>query len=117
MKIRIATLAVLLLASTPIWAKDPVLLMEAAPQDCQALGTVSIRTGGRWQGLFFSDARIRNNARKKLESRVRKEGGNRTVIQDKRVFLMDSHQRGVEHIEIDAGVWHCEASEDEPAQP
>ena len=39
---------------------------------------------------------------------IKKAGGNRGMLSDRREFMMESHFRGLEHIELDAWVWHCE---------
>ena len=103
---RLLSIALLLLASSS--QADKVYLLETPPSGCQAGDTVTIETGGKLQGLFFSDAWIENNAKKKLLKAVKKADGNRAVLKDRRVFLMDNHHRGIQRIELEAWTWRCE---------
>lgn len=103
---RLLSIGLLLLASSS--QADKVYLLEKAPSGCQAGDTVSIETGGKLQGLFFSDAWIENNAQKKLLKAIKKADGNRAVLKDRRVFLMDNHDRGIQRIKLEAWTWRCE---------
>ncbi|EKF76022.1 hypothetical protein A11A3_00970 [Alcanivorax hongdengensis A-11-3] len=101
-----------LLLTTTVCQADDVLLLKSPPRDCQPLDDVSVDSGGELQGLFFSDAMIERNVHHALEKAVRKEGGNRTVIKDRRAYLMDNHRRGIRRIELKAAVWHCPPATD-----
>jgi hypothetical protein len=103
---RLLGIALLSLAATS--QADKVYLLENAPSGCQARDTVAIESGGKLQGLLFSDAWIENNAKKKLFKAIRKADGNRAVLKDRRVFLMDNHHRGVQRIALEAWTWRCE---------
>lgn len=103
---RLFCIGLLLLASSS--QADKVYLLEKAPSGCQPGDTVSIETGGKLQGLLFSDAWIENNAKKKLFKAIKKADGNRAALKDRRVFLMDNHHRGVRRIELEAWTWRCE---------
>lgn len=100
-----------LLASHTVYA-GKVLIQRDAPQGCTELEMISVESGSKTQGLFFSDAWIENNAMKKLRKAAKKAGGNRVVIKDRREFLMDSQFRGIKRIELDAWVWHCDDKDD-----
>ncbi len=101
-------LTVILLAAASVTLADDVLLLRDAPQGCEEKGEVSITTGSKFQGMIFSDAWINNNANKKIRKAIDKAGGNVGVISDRREFLMESHFRGLERIELDAWAWKCE---------
>ena len=87
---RLLSIGLLLLAASS--QADKVLLLKTPPSGCQPGDTVSIETGGKLQGLLFSDAWIENNAKKKLLKAIKKADGNRAVLKDRRVFLMENHQ-------------------------
>ncbi len=87
---------------------ENVLLLDKEPIGCEVKDTISIETGSKFEGLLFSDAWIHNNAKKKLLKAVKKADANRAVLKDRRVFLMDNHQRGVQRIELEAWTWRCE---------
>ena len=108
MRFSIVALLMALCATASLAQADKVLLLREAPQDCEEKGEVSISTGSPFQGMLFSDAWINNNANKKIKKAIRKAGGNRGVISDRREFMMESHFRGLEHIELDAWAWKCE---------
>ena len=97
-----------LLVITTFAQADKVLLLRDAPEDCEEKGEVSISTGSTFQGMIFSDAWINNNATKKIKKAIKKAGGNRGVISDRREYMMESQFRGLEHIELDAWAWHCD---------
>lgn len=106
---RLLSIGLLLLAASS--QADKVLLLKTPPSGCQPGDTVSIETGGKLQGLLFSDAWIENNAKKKLLKAIKKADGNRAVLKDRRVFLMDNHHRGIQRMELEAWTWRCEASD------
>lgn len=112
MRFTLATLLILLATVSTVTHADKVLLLREAPTDCEDKGEVSITTGSPLQGMFFSDAMINNNATKKIKKAINKAGGNVGVISDRREFMMESHFRGIEHIELDAWVWKCEEKDD-----
>ncbi|MCG8392187.1 MAG: hypothetical protein MI745_03810 [Pseudomonadales bacterium] len=85
-------------------------IAHEAPDDCQSLGEVSVSSGSKVQGLFFSDAMIESNVQKKVRKAVDKAGGNLGVIKDRREYMMESQFRGFERIELDAWVWQCEGA-------
>lgn len=104
-------ICILLLTFTIAAQADKALLLREAPEGCEEKGEVSVSSGSKMQGMFFSDARIDSNVHKKLGKAIKKAGGNRGMISDRREFLMENHFRGIEHIELDAWVWHCEEEE------
>ncbi|MCK0154110.1 hypothetical protein MWU49_10385 [Alcanivorax sp. S6407] len=108
---RFAIVAFLIALSASAQA-DKVLILREAPQGCEEKGEVSISTGSTFQGMIFSDAWINNNASKKIKKAIKKAGGNVGVISDRREFMMESHFRGLEHIELDAWAWKCEQTDD-----
>lgn len=101
-------LIILLLGTSLAAQADKILLLREAPQGCEEKGEVSVSSGSKMQGMLFSDAWINNNVNKKLAKAIKKAGGNRGMLSDRREFMMESHFRGLEHIELDAWVWHCE---------
>lgn len=104
-------LTAMLLAAAVAAHADNVLLLREAPTDCENKGEVSVSSGSKMQGMLFSDAWIDNNVHKKLRKAIKKAGGNRGMISDRREFMMESQFRGIEHIELDAWAWHCEEKE------
>ena len=108
---RLTLIALLALISLSAQADD-ILILREAPQGCEEKGEVSVSSGSKMQGTLFSDAWIDNNVKKKLRKAIKKADGNRGVVKDRREFMMDSKFRGIEHIELDAWVWHCEEKDD-----
>lgn len=106
---RLLSIGLLLLAASS--QADKVLLLKTPPSGCQPGDTVSIEAGGKLQGLLFSDAWIENNAKKKLLKAIKKADGNRAVLKDRRVFLMDNHHRGIQRMELEAWTWRCDESD------
>lgn len=100
-------LSILLLTFTIAAQADKVLLLREAPVGCEDKGEVSVSSGSKMQGMLFSDAWIDTNVHKKLGKAIKKAGGNRGMISDRREFMMESQFRGIEHIELDAWAWHC----------
>ena len=102
------TLIFLLTATSLLARADDILILRDAPQGCEERGEVSVSSGSKMQGMLFSDETIDNNVKKKLRKAIKKADGNRGVVKDRREFMMESQVRGIEHIELDAWVWHCE---------
>ncbi|MDX1803748.1 MAG: hypothetical protein R3292_06675 [Alcanivorax sp.] len=91
---------------------ESVRVLKYPPHNCQALKPVAVHGGSFLQGLLFSDDMIERNAAHALEKAVKKEGGNRAVISERRAYMMENHNRGMRRINLKADVWHC----DEPPQ-
>ncbi|BAP15403.1 MULTISPECIES: hypothetical protein [Alcanivorax] len=104
-------LMILLLGSCLAAQADKIRLLREAPQECEEKSAVSVSSGSKMRGMLFSDARIDRHVNKKLTRAIKKAGGNRAMLSDRREFMMENHFRGIEHIELDAWVWHCEEKE------
>ena len=104
-------LMILLLGSCLAAQADKIRLLREAPQECEEKSAVSVSSGSKMRGMLFSDAWIENNAKKKLLKAIKKADGNRAVLKDRRVFLMDNHHRGIQRMELEAWTWRCEESD------
>lgn len=101
-------LAITTLIALPLLSQAADIPIEkGAPLGCEDRGEISVKAGGKFQGLFFSDGWLNSNAEHKFRRAIKKAGGNHGQLTRRREFQMENEKRGLERIEMDGVAWSC----------